>query len=337
MIAGMNSSPVRFAILGFGLHAERRLIPAFKNCKDAVLVGIWRRDREVGAKNCLAHGIQHCFASAEALCASPEVDVVFITSPDAMHLADSLLAISHAKAVLCEKPLAMNAGEAGTIAASAAAAGVLFGVGQNFRFNHSVEWMREQIVAGKIGTPQLAHAQYCYPVKNSARKWVTNPDLATGGPIADVGVHCIDTLRFLLDEEVTSIATLGHSDEASGRVEAIATLQLAMTGGVYANVTASGRAQYRTLIEVTGSDGVLIAENGLSVDRPVEVVLRRGGDFIESVTVQNEDGYTRMLDAFAATFRGAGTFTPTGFDALHNMRAVDAAYASLRSGARENL
>lgn len=311
------------------------MIPAFKKCTGAVLAGLWRRDREAGARNCMDHGIPQCFTSAEALCASPEVDAVFITSPDAMHLGDCLLAISHGKAVLCEKPLAMNAAEARTIVGAAEEAGVFFGVGQNFRFNHSVEWMREQILAGRIGRPQLAHAQYCYPARSSARKWIVDPELATGGPIADVGVHCIDTLRYLLGEEVVSVSTLAHSDEFSGRVDAISTLQIAMTGGVYANVTASGRALYRTVIEIIGSEGALIAENGFSVDRPVEVVLRRAGDVVESVTVHNEDGYTRMLDAFAAAFHGSGTFPSTGVDAVHNMRAVDAAYGSWRSGMRE--
>ena len=109
-----------------------------------------------------------------------------------------------------------------------------------------------------------------------------------------------------------SVSTLAQKDEVSGKVEAIASLQLEMTGGVYANVTASARAPYRTLVEVTGSDGVLIAENGLTVDRPVHLVLRRGGELVETVTVENGDGYTRMLDSFALAFRGEGSFPRIG-------------------------
>src|SRR5260370_37091936 len=110
-----------------------------------------------------------------------------------------------------------------------------------------------------------------------------------------------------------------------------------MTGGVYANVTASACALYRTLVEVTGRDGVLIAENGLTVDRPVELIVRRAGELVETVTVENGDGYTRMLDAFARAFRGEGSFPASGVDAISNMRALDAAYASWRSGRRETL
>jgi 1,5-anhydro-D-fructose reductase (1,5-anhydro-D-mannitol-forming) len=331
----MAQSPVRFAILGFGHHAVRRLLPAFAKSEQATLAGMWRRDQAAAVKNCADYSIPHCFPTREALCSSPDVDVVFITSPDAMHRDDSLLALQHGKAVLCEKPLAMNAVEAQEIAAAAQSAGKLFGVAQNFRYNRSLEWMREQIAAGRIGTPQLAHAQYSYPATQAPRKWITDPTLACGGPIADVGVHCIDALRFVLGEDVTSISTLARKDDASGKVEAVASLQLEMTGGVYANVTASARAPYRTLVEINGSDGVLIAENGLTVDRPIQLVLRRAGELVETVTVENGDGYTRMLDSFALAFRGKGTFAASGDDGVINMRALDSAYESWQTGRRE--
>jgi len=333
----MSGSAVRFAILGFGHHAVRRLLPAFPRCEHATLSGMWRRDQVAAAKDCVDYKIAHCFPTREALCASPDVDVVFVTSPDAMHRDDTLLALKHGKAVLCEKPLAMSAAEAQEMDSAAKAAGLLFGVAQNFRYNRSLDWMREQIAAGRIGQPQLAHAQFCYPAQKAPRKWITDPGLACGGPIGDVGVHCIDALRYVLGADVRSVSTVAHRDALSGKVEAVASLQLEMTGDVCANVTVSARSPYRTLIEVVGSDGVLIAEHGLTVDRPVEVVLRRGSEVIERVTVDNGDGYTRMLDSFALALRGVETFRASGEDGVHNMQALDSAYRSWETGLREPL
>src|SRR5271163_2243970 len=150
----MTQSRVRFAILGFGHHAVRRLLPSFLQCEQATLSGMWRRDHAAALKNCAEYNIPHCFPTREALCSSPEVDVVMITSPDAMHRDDMLLALQHGKAVLCEKPVAMNAGEAAEMDLAAKAAGLLYGVAQNFRYNRSLEWIREQIAAGRIGRPQ---------------------------------------------------------------------------------------------------------------------------------------------------------------------------------------
>ena len=331
----MSHSPVRFAILGFGHHAIRRLLPAFARCEHATLTGMWRRDQEAARKNCAEHAISHCFASREELCASPDIDAVFITSPDAMHHDDTLLALSHGKAVLCEKPLSMDAAEAEQMNAAAQAAGRLFGVAQNFRYNRSLEWMREQIAAGHIGQPQLAHSQYTYPAMKAPRRWIADPVLACGGPIGDVGVHCIDALRFVLGQDVRSVTTLASRNDASGQVEATASLQLEMTGGSFANVTVSAQALYRSSIEISGSEGVLVAENSLTVDRPVELVLRRAGELAETLTVDNSDAYTRMLDSFALASRGQGSFLATGDDGVHNMRVLDAAYRSWRSGLRE--
>src|SRR5271168_1765275 len=220
----MTESPVRFAILGFGHHAVRRLVPAFLRCEHATLRGMWRRDQDAAAQNCTDHGIPHRFSTREELCSSTEIDVVFITSPDAMHRNDMLLALKHGKAVLCEKPVAMSAAEAEEMQAAAKSAGLLYGVAQNFRFNRSLELMREKIIDCRIGIPQLAHAQYSYPAAQAPRKWITDPTLASGGPIADVGVHCIDALRFVLGAEVSSVSTIARKDEVSGKVEAIASL-----------------------------------------------------------------------------------------------------------------
>jgi 1,5-anhydro-D-fructose reductase (1,5-anhydro-D-mannitol-forming) len=331
------SAPVRFAILGFGHHAVRRLLPAFARSERTRVVGMWRRDQAAAKQNCTEHSITHCFQTAEELCNSPEVDAVFITSPDAMHRADTLLAVKSGKAILCEKPVSMNAAEAREMANAAKAAGVLYGVAQNFRYNRSLDWMREQIRAGKIGKPQLAHAEFAYPADRSPRKWIMDPSLATGGPIADVGVHCIDALRYVLGEDVESVSTLATKVYAQDEVEATASLQMQMTGGVIANATVSARAPYRTMVEITGSDGVLVAENGLSVDRPVDVVLRRAGELVETTTLDNGDGYTRMLDSFALALREGGSFAATGEDAVHNMAALDAAFRSWRTGRRETL
>jgi 1,5-anhydro-D-fructose reductase (1,5-anhydro-D-mannitol-forming) len=333
----MTQLPVRFAILGFGHHAVRRLVLAFLRSEHATLRGMWRRDRVAALQDCASHQIPHCFSTREELCSSPEIDVVFITSPDAMHRDDMLLALSHGKAVLCEKPLAMNAAEAEEMNAAAKAAHALFGVAQNFRYNRSLEWMREQIAAGRIGQPQLAHAQYVYSAKTAPRKWITDSNLACGGPIADVGVHCIDALRFVLGQDVLSISTVARKDDASGEMDAYASLQMEMTGGVYADVTVSARGMYRTLVEVVGSEGALVAENGLTVDRPVEVVVRQAGELVETTVIDNSDGYIRMLDSFARAFRGEGSFAASGDDGVLNMRGLDAAYKSWATGLREPL
>ncbi|MBB6145456.1 1,5-anhydro-D-fructose reductase (1,5-anhydro-D-mannitol-forming) [Silvibacterium bohemicum] len=326
---------IRYGILGFGHHAVKRMIPGFAEARDSQLAGLWRRNLDKARENAREFSIPHVFETAEALCASPEIDAIFISSPDALHLSDVLLAAKHGKAILCEKPLGMNTGEVEQMLAAAKAANVVLGVAQNMRYYRSLALIRQWIAEGKVGKPVLAHSQFAYSAERSPREWIYDPALACGGPIGDVGVHCLDALRFVLQTNVTAVSTLAHSDAESGAVESYAVLALALASEAMATVTVTTRASYRSLVEVTGEIGVILCENGLTVDHPIEVVLRKGDQVLLSETVTNADAYGLMLDGFAQWTEGRGDYLAPASDGLHNQKVLDAAYASWRNGRRE--
>ena len=203
---------VRYGILGFGHHGERRLVPAFEHTQNSQLAGIWRRNQERARENAEHFGIAQVFASPEELCASPGIDAVFVASPDALHCDHTLLALRYGKAVLCEKPMAMNAGEAIRMVSAARAADRPFGVAQNFRYNASVLRMRALVAEGAIGKPVFATAHFCFLSRNSPRTWINDSGMACGGPVGDVGIHAIDGMRFLLQQEVLAVSTLAYCE-----------------------------------------------------------------------------------------------------------------------------
>jgi predicted dehydrogenase len=328
---------IRYGLLGFGHHCVKRLIPAFPPAHNSALAGIWRRDLEKAAANARAYQIEHVFATAEELCASPLVDAVFVTSPDSLHLPHVLLALANGKPVLCEKPLGMNTDEVEQMLAAALKAGQRLGVAQNLRYNRSLEVMRDWIAEGRIGRPLLANSQFCFAGENSPRRWIYDPALACGGPIGDVGIHCIDALRFVLNTRVAQVNTLARADGKSTPLEAYAAIALDFTDGAMGTVTVSTRGVYRSMIEVTGETGTIACEYGLTVDTPVDVVLWQAGQARDRCTVSSADGYTRMLDSFSDWVEGRGEYRATAADGLHNQQVLDAAYASWRSGMRETL
>jgi len=323
-----------YGILGFGHHARKRLMPAFAG---AQVTGMWRRDPAKAQADAREYHIPHVFDSAEELCASPEVDAVFVVSPDALHLPHVLLAAKHGKPVLCEKPLGMNAGEVEKMLFATRAAGVVFGVAQNMRYNASVQLIRQWIVEGRIGQPLLAHSQFCYNAEKSPREWIYDPSLATGGPIGDVAIHSLDGLRYVLGTDITEVSTLAHKDALSGAVESHAVVNMAFGNGAMGAVTVTTRGSYRSLIEITGETGVILCENGLTVDHPVDVVLYRQDKVVAHQRVSNADAYTRMIDSFSAAIEGHGTYLATGEDGLHNQRVLDAAYKSWHTGTKQKV
>ena len=147
----LNISMVRFGILGFGLHAVKRLMPGFALAQNCRVTALCRRSMDKARESGQKHNIPLVFDSAEALCRSTEVDAVFVTTPNACHLADVLLAIRCGKHVLCEKPMGVNADECKQMVEAARKAGVLLGVAQVFRFEESAAWLRQQVASEKIG------------------------------------------------------------------------------------------------------------------------------------------------------------------------------------------
>lgn len=328
---------IRFGIAGFGLHAVRRLMPGFALARECKVVALSRRDPIKAAQAAEQYGVPHVFASTEELSRCPDVDAVLVTTPNACHLGDVLAVVAAGKPVLCEKPMGMNADECRQMVEAARKAGVLLGVAQIFRFEQSTARLRERIAAGEIGRPLLARAEFCYPGLGHARTWLYDRSVAGGGPIADVGVHCIDALRYILQDEPVRISAISHADAQSGDVEASAILTLEFRRGTLATVLVSTRAAYRTPLEFVGEKGVLCAHDGLTVDKDVVVELWRDGQLVSAETVSNHLAYGLQVDSFAQAIEGKVAFPVPGEQGWQNQIILDAAYRSLTSGKNEEL
>ncbi len=326
---------IRYGIVGFGLHAVKRLMPGFALAHNCRVTALTRRDLNQARKSASEFNIPLAFSSVAELCRSPEVDAVFIATPNACHLSDTLTAIECSKPVLCEKPMAMNAEECREMVEAAQKARVLLGVAQVFRFEDTTTRLRHRVHSGEIGKPILARAEFSFPGKNAARTWIHDASLAGGGPIADVGVHCIDALRYMLDDEVVRVTARAASDAESGDVEAAAALILEFSRGTLASVLVSFRAEYRTPLEIVGETGVLRADDGFNVERPISLQLRRNGNIVRTEVVSNQYAYARQVDMFADAVEGHSTFAVPGEEGWQNQEILDAAYRSIRSGRAE--
>ena len=86
-------------------------MPGFALASNSRVTALFRRDMKQAEASAAEYKIPHAFDSAADLCRSPEVDAVFVATPDCSHLEDVLLAIESGKPVLCEKPMGMNASE----------------------------------------------------------------------------------------------------------------------------------------------------------------------------------------------------------------------------------
>jgi|SRR5579864_3039264 len=329
---------IRFGIAGFGLHAVRRLMPGFALSKKCRVTALSRRDLATAKQSAAEYKIPLAFDSVEELCRSAEVDAVLVTTPNSRHLPDVLAAIEARKHVLCEKPMAMNAAECRQMVEAARQRQVILGVAQIFRFEDSVRKIRELVSTGAIGKPVFARSEFSFLASPAhPRKWLYDASVAGAGPIFDIGVHCIDTLRFILQDEVVRVNASANSDERSGTVESAAALTLDFSRGTLGTVLVSYRAEYRTPIELVGDAGVLRAEDGLTVDHPIEIQVRHNDGRMEQESVNNKLAYALQVDAFADAVEGRSKFPVPGEEGWQNQEILDAALRSIRTGTTEHV
>lgn len=327
---------VNFGIVGFGLHAVKRLMPGFDLSKNCRVTALTRREAAAAAQSAKEYNIPNAFTSVEDLCRCPEVDAVLVTTPNSCHLDEVLTAIQCGKPVLCEKPLGMNAAECKQMVKAARNANVLFGVAHVFRFASTVVHLRERVAAGDIGAPVMARSEFTFMVGHThPRKWMSNRSIAGGGPIADVGVHCIDTLRYILNDEVVRVSASAVSDALSGDVEASGILTLEFSRGTLASALVSFRTDYRTPLEIVGDQGVFRAEAALNVEQPIKLELTRGGSLVKAETFSNNLAYALQVDEFAAAMEGKAIFRAPGEEGWQNQEILDAAYRSITNGKTE--
>ncbi len=155
-------------------------------------------------------GIPEVFGNYDyaALIASPEVDVVHITSPNRQHFVQARAALKAGKHCVCEKPLAMNTRETAALVKAAAQSGVIFAVNYNVRFYPAVLQLRSMIARGELG--EIIHVNGSYMqdwlLKDTDYNWRLLAE--EGGPlraVADIGTHWLDTASFVLGSPVTRL------------------------------------------------------------------------------------------------------------------------------------
>jgi 1,5-anhydro-D-fructose reductase (1,5-anhydro-D-mannitol-forming) len=327
---------IRFGILGFGLHAVKRLMPGFALAQNCRVTALSRRKLDKAQESARQFNIPLAFDSAEDMCRSSEVDAVLVTTPNSCHLADVLLALRCGKPVLCEKPMGVHASECREMVEAARSAGLLLGVAQVFRFEESTAYLRERVAAGAIGKIVFARSEFSFfGGAGHARAWLRDAAVAGGGPIADVGVHCVDALRYILQDQVVRVSAQGRY--GPGSVESAAAMVLEFSRGTLATVAVSFNAEYRTPFELVGETGVLRADNALTVEHPIKIELLHAGSVVEANEVSNRLAYAKQVDAFAAALEGKAKFPVPGEEGWQNQEILDAAYRSLKSGKTEDV
>lgn len=357
---------IGIGIIGTGF-ARSTQIPGFQACEGARVVAIASGHRENAERVAREFKIEHVADDWREVVARGDVDLVSIVTPPVTHMEMTLAALDAGKAVLCEKPMAMNAEEADAMRRRAEEKRALALIDHELRFLPGRLKMREMIRHGEIG--EVRHAKLLFRADSRAsrdRKWDWWSDAGSGGgALGAIGSHAVDAFRWLLNAEVSQVFALlsthvaERADEQTSEMRPVTTDDEAnlilrfedndLTAGTTATISLSvveqGRPEHR--LEIFGSRGALMVEEEgrlwharTGAGEWTEVQTERG----PLAPGMRDGGWSRGFTLFSRaiiealsfgrnTIEGAATFD----DGYRTQLVLDAARRSNESGRMEEV
>ena len=205
------------------------------------------------------YGIEYIYGSYEELAASPEVDAVYIATPNNLHYENCRLCLMQGKHVLCEKPFTISPGQAEELYRLAEEKGLFLMEAFWIRFLPLYEELRKILAAGEIGEVRELYVQYGFVAEGARRTRKFRSELG-GGALLDIGIYNLGFLRMITDTDPVSFSTRAlklnefHTDAYSD-------LDLVYPGEIKARtIQTIGQVLDRNA-RIEGSEGSIILED----------------------------------------------------------------------------
>jgi len=267
---------MKVAIIGASF-AKAAYLPALRHVEGAEVVAIASGRLSSAQAAATEFGVPHAYDDWQAMLERHKVDLVCIATPTVLHAPQTLKAIAQGANVLCEKPTAMDAGEAHAMLDAADAAGRIHMVDHELRFNPNRARVAEMIAQGDLG--EIRHVNianigdsWANPASRPKGDWWSMADQG-GGRLGANGSHQVDMLRWWLGEvawvsgaapTIIPDRTDKTTDEAwTATADDLAWMSLEMATGAIAQVFMSGVAAHNigNLTQVFGSKGTVTLDN----------------------------------------------------------------------------
>ena len=242
-----------WGIIGLGGIAEKFAI-GLSVLENANLFAVASRSLENAKPFADRYHATRAYGSYEELAKDPEVDVVYIATPHPYHFENTMLCLEHGKAVLCEKPFAMNERQVQTIIAKAKEKNVFLMEAMWSRFLPMILKTKELIDAGEIGEVKILQADFGFNIPFDPESRFFNKQLG-GGTLLDTGIYPLFLSLFLLGEplEINALAQMSSTD-----VDETCTVALKYKNGAMASLHSTFMANTPIEATIMGTKGKII-------------------------------------------------------------------------------
>jgi D-xylose 1-dehydrogenase (NADP+, D-xylono-1,5-lactone-forming) len=320
----MSQPPVRFGILSTA-HINRLVIPPARASDKVDIVAVASRDAARAEAYAREWGIARAHGSYEALLADDEVDALYISLPNSLHVPWSIHALEAGKHVLCEKPLSRRASDVEQAFDAAERAGRVFMEAFMYRHNPQTRRLVELVSSGAVGELRVVRTVFCFTMPDAQNVRMRSD--VEGGGLMDVGCYCVSGSRLLAGEpeRVYAQQVIGPTG-----VDVSFAGTLAFAGGVTGQFVCGLALPDRDELEVIGTEGSIFLDDPWHCRVPVIEIRRESG--VERIELDPVDSYGLELENMADAIGGRAEPLLGRADAVANARAIEALYRSADEG-----
>ena len=300
------------------------------------------RDRSRAQAFADEHDVPRAYDDLSAALHDPDVNCVWVATPHALHLEPVLTAAAAGKHVLCEKPLATSRADAREMLRACRRAGVVLATGFHLRSHPLHREMRRLVREGGIGPITFAEAEWSTPVRKPGEgyssAWRSDPALAFAGITTGTGIHALDLLRFVLDDEIVEVSAATDAAESPiAPLESRAVVLLRFRRGTLATMRClRATPQPANDLLLVGTSGRLLSSH--SIDE-----VARG--YLDGIGVEPQisglpagsDLYALEADDFVRACQEGSEPAASGEDGVRMVEVLDAVLESARTGRRIDL
>ena len=317
--------------LGWGIlgtaRINRSLIPPLQASARSHLVAVASRTAERASAYAAEWKIPRAHGTYEALLADPEIDVVYLSLPNALHAPWTIRAVEAGKHVLCEKPLAVSVEEVDAVIAASSKAGVVVAEAFMYRHHPQTAKVRQIVARGDLGAPRLIRGSFAFTLSRPADVRL-DPSLG-GGSLWDVGCYPLSYARTVLGQEPLEVYGSRH-DGPTG-IDQTFTAQLRFPEDVLVQFDCSFETPFRAVMEIVGEDATLTVTEPFKPGAQASLVLQ-SKDSTHTIHTEPAELYAGEVEDLAEAVLDGKPPRVSLADSRANVAAIVALLRSAREG-----
>lgn len=326
------SKRVGYAVVGLGSIAETSVLPAFRNSKKSTLVALVSHDQSRAQQLGKKFGVKnrYSYENYDQCLRQSGVDAVFIASVNGAHAEQAIRAATAGKHVLCEKPMANSVEDCRRMVDAFRANRVRLMIAYRKYFEPSSVALKKLVTSGKLGRLRHIFSSYTEIVDpGKAKTWQLNHKLAGGGSLVDIGIYCVNTMRWIAGSTPIDATAYRWTDDPKrfSEVEDSIAFRLTHPDGLVCQGTSSYSSMAASFLQVHGDQGWAALNPAFAFDEERRLFGKIRGQWFER-RFKVIDEFALELNAFAESIQQGRDPEPDGMEGLRDMATVEAIYRS---------